>query len=65
MKISKRLLNFAYVWRKLQQQWFQYRNPDAPWLTEQAVILLSTWLRESDIGIEWGSGEAPCGLPPV
>mgnify|MGYP001301567643 CR=1 FL=1 len=58
MKISKRLLNFAYVWRKLQQQWFQYRNPDAPWLTEQAVILLSTWLRESDIGIEWGSGRS-------
>jgi predicted O-methyltransferase YrrM len=33
-------------------------NPEAPWLTKDANKLLSSLLRKSDIGIEFGSGRS-------
>lgn len=37
-------------------------NPDAPWLTRQAVEILDDWIRERDCGVEWGSGRSTIWL---
>jgi hypothetical protein len=37
---------------------YQKTHPDAPWLTKRAIEILSSWLRPSDIGLEWGSGRS-------
>jgi hypothetical protein len=36
----------------------QLSRPDEPWLTAPAVAILASWLRESDVGLEWGSGRS-------
>jgi hypothetical protein len=41
---------------------YQYRYPDAPWLTQQAISFLNDWLHMSDIGLEWGSGRSTVWL---
>lgn len=41
---------------------FQKRFPDAPWLTEAAILFLDSWLRANDTGIEWGSGRSTIWL---
>lgn len=46
------------LYRRLLQVRFQRANPDAPWLTESAVLLLDSWLKRSDRGWEWGSGRS-------
>lgn len=56
MRISS--LRPAYLTRRLRQQAFQRRHPDAPWLTEASILLLDTWLRPTDAGLEWGSGRS-------
>lgn len=38
------------LWRKL--------NPDAPWLSQEAVEILESRLKPSDVGLEWGSGKS-------
>lgn len=48
----------SYVIRRLAQKRFVRRMPDAPWLTESAVLLLSEWLKPTDTGLEWGSGRS-------
>lgn len=42
--------------RRLQDLSFQRKNPDGPWLSEAATLLLDNWLKPSDRGFEWGSG---------
>lgn len=37
---------------------FEHRDPEAPWLTREAVTILSTALRPSDRGLEYGSGRS-------
>lgn len=37
---------------------YQRRHADAPWLTADAIAILSTALRKSDNGVEWGSGRS-------
>ena len=34
------------------------RNPDTPWLTQDAINLLSQLIHSSDIGVEFGSGSS-------
>lgn len=41
---------------------YQRQHRDAPWLTAQAISVLSTALRESDKGVEWGSGRSTLWL---
>lgn len=54
----KIFINPAYLLAKINMWVFKRRYPDVPWLTEQAVFFLSTWLRSSDVGVEWGSGRS-------
>ena len=41
---------------------YQRRHPEAPWLTPQAIGILSTALRACDRGLEWGSGRSTSWL---
>jgi hypothetical protein len=51
-------LDTRYIYNRIRAAWFQRAHPDAPWLTADAVSILSTWLRPSDCGLEWGSGRS-------
>lgn len=47
-----------YVWNRVALMRFEKKNPDVPWLTAQAIYILSTWLKPDDAGLEWGSGRS-------
>ncbi len=47
-----------YVVDRLALLTFERQNPDAPWLTRDAVHILDGWLRRDDEGLEWGSGRS-------
>jgi hypothetical protein len=51
-----------YVVDRIRVSQFQRRNPDAPWLTESAIHILQSWLRPTDLGVEWGSGRSTIWL---
>ena len=52
----------SYFFKRLRMNSFQRKLPDAPWLTENAVYILNSWLKPSDIGFEWGSGRSTAWL---
>jgi Methyltransferase domain len=47
-----------YIADRLALMAWQRRHPDAPWLTAVAVGILESWLRDTDVGLEWGSGRS-------
>ncbi len=47
-----------YLWHRLVLQLYHRRFPDHPWLTETANSVLSTVLKSTDRGIEFGSGRS-------
>jgi predicted O-methyltransferase YrrM len=47
---------------RIRQALYQRAHPDAPWLTAEAVRLLNSMLRPSDIGAEFGSGRSTLWL---
>lgn len=51
-----------YVLDRTRVWWHQRQYADAPWLTADAIAILSTALRESDNGVEWGSGRSTTWL---
>jgi hypothetical protein len=51
-----------FLWRYLVQQAFQRRYPTAPVIGAHAAILLDSWLRPTDRGLEWGSGRSTTWL---
>ena len=51
-----------YIYDRLAVMWFQFKNPDAPWLTKTAVEFLHSWLSTDHIGLEWGSGRSTIWL---
>jgi SAM-dependent methyltransferase len=52
----------SYLIPRLRQIAFSRRFPDAPWLVESAVFLLESWLKPTDVGLEWGSGRSTVWL---
>ncbi len=48
----------GYVAARLRVLAYQWRFPDAPWLTRDAIEFLSSWLRPEHNGLEWGSGRS-------
>ena len=56
MKLRK--LDPPYLWRYLAQQAFHRAHPEAPLIVANAVILLDSWIRPADRGLEWGSGRS-------
>ena len=47
-----------YVYNRTRQMWSEHAHPDYPWLTPEAVRLLTSMLRRSDRGAEFGSGRS-------
>jgi predicted O-methyltransferase YrrM len=55
-------INLRYLVDRFHFWKFNRSHPDAPWLTPQAVSILSTWLKPTDLGLEWGSGKSTVWL---
>jgi predicted O-methyltransferase YrrM len=51
-----------YIRARLRQALYQRAHPDAPWLTPEAIRLLDSMLRPSDLGVEFGSGRSTLWL---
>ena len=51
-------LSTKYIFNRLKQMYFQKNNQDAPWLTKESILLLEHLLKDSDIGLEFGSGRS-------
>lgn len=47
-----------YIRDRLAVMSYQRMHPDAPWLTAHAISILSTWIKPTDAGPEWGSGRS-------
>jgi predicted O-methyltransferase YrrM len=47
-----------YVYHRTRQMLYERGHPDAPWLTPEATRLLTSMLRPSDQGVEFGSGRS-------
>jgi predicted O-methyltransferase YrrM len=58
MNLKNAIQHPRYVVDRINTLWFEHSTPDAPWLTREAVNILSTWLRNSDRGLEFGSGRS-------
>jgi Methyltransferase domain len=53
-----RHLTPTYIVDRLRLAAYQRLNPEAPWLTADAVGFLEDWLRPQHVGFEWGSGRS-------
>jgi len=51
-----------YLVDRARERRYCRRHPDAPWLTPQATEILSTMLRPTDHGVEFGSGRSTLWL---
>ena len=51
-----------YIRARARQALYQRGHPDGPWLTPEAIRLLDSILRPSDIGAEFGSGRSTLWL---
>ena len=60
--VKRAKLHPPYLWRYLVQQAFQRQHPQAPVIVANAVLILDTWLRPTDRGLEWGSGRSTIWL---
>lgn len=47
-----------YILNRTKLLFYELRYPDHPWLTQQANSLLSTLLKPTGVGLEWGSGKS-------
>ena len=48
----------AYIANRLRVLLDEKTNPNHPWLTKSAVHILESYLKDSDIGLEFGSGRS-------
>jgi hypothetical protein len=47
-----------YVSDRLKNIWYIRRYPDRPWITRTAHDVLESYLRKTDVGLEFGSGRS-------
>lgn len=57
-----RHLTPIYIWNRLKLIRYHGRHPDHPFITETANLILSTYLRPTDMGLEFGSGRSTLWL---
>ncbi len=55
---SFRHCTLRYALDRISEIIYQKRYPDCPWLTKMANIMLDSMLKETDIGLEFGSGRS-------
>jgi len=60
--MNPRTLQPRIFFHRLVQWRFQKTHTDMPWLTAGALYLLNDWLRPTDVGFEWGSGQSTAWL---
>jgi predicted O-methyltransferase YrrM len=48
----------SYLVPRVREILFQRSHPGSPWLGESAVVFLESWLKPTDVGLEWGSGRS-------
>lgn len=60
MIIKRRLshITLRYIFNRISVFIYEKRSPHNPWLTADAVDILSTLLKSTDIGVEFGSGRS-------
>lgn len=51
-------ISFKYLVDKVELYLHERAHPDEPWITKQAVATLSSWLKPTDRGLEWGAGRS-------
>ena len=51
-------INFRYIINRAKVFWYEFRNPNDPWLTHDAIKILNSLLRPTDNGVEFGSGRS-------
>lgn len=51
-----------YIYNRIALAIYEQQHPEHPWLTRAAISILSTYLRKSDVGLEWGSGRSTVWL---
>ena len=49
-----------YFYNYFKSYWYHKFNRDKPWLSKEINAILSCWIKENDIGFEWGSGSSTC-----
>jgi predicted O-methyltransferase YrrM len=47
-----------YIYDRLSLAIYEKQNKDHPWLTKDAIALLNSFLKKTDVGLEWGSGRS-------
>lgn len=47
-----------YIANRIKVMLYQYKYPDHPWLTEDAIKFLSSYLKKDDVGLEFGCGRS-------
>lgn len=47
-----------YIFNRISLAIYEKQNPDYPWLTRDAIAILKSLLKKSDLGLEWGSGRS-------
>lgn len=55
---SFRHWTLRYIYDRVQVAIYQRGHPDSPWLTAQAVDILRTLIKPTDVALEWGSGRS-------
>jgi predicted O-methyltransferase YrrM len=58
MKRSFKHWTPAYLVNRLRERLYRRLHPDLPWLSPEAVRILSANLQSSDVGLEFGSGRS-------
>lgn len=51
-----------YLMSKAKIYYFNFRNNNAPWLTQSSIQIIQQLLKDTDLGIEFGSGRSTSWL---
>lgn len=51
-----------YIYNRIALAIYEKQHPDHPWITCSAISILSTYLKRTDVGLEWGSGRSTIWL---
>jgi predicted O-methyltransferase YrrM len=62
MKRSFKHWTPAYLANRLRERFYRRMHPDLPWLSPQAIQVLSESLTRTDVGLEFGSGRSTLWL---
>jgi len=62
MKRNFSHITARYIRDRIKVMVYEHKQPHHPWLTADAIALLSALLRQGDVGVEFGSGRSTVWL---